>query len=275
MHGLGNDYVYVDCFQQRVENPSALAETISDRHFGVGSDGLILILPSDAADVRMRVFNSDGSEGRMCGNGVRCLAKYAFEHGLIKANPVRVQTASGVKTVWLDVGEGQKVLAATVDMGEPVLDGAGIGVRIAAARVLDYPVATSRGCLKATCVSMGNPHAVIYPDGADAASLETIGPELQRHELFPGGINVHLVQVSSPGDVTVRTWERGSGPTLACGTGAAAVCVAGVLTGRTGRAITARLPGGDLGVEWRQSDGRVYITGPAVEVFSGEWPGAA
>jgi len=244
---------------------------MSDRHFGVGSDGLILILPSRVADVRMRMFNADGSEGQMCGNGIRCVAKYAFEHGRSKANPMRIETAAGVKTVELVIDAAGRVTAATVDMGPPILDPAKIPVKVPQKQVIDVPIRTAQHAYPMTCVSMGNPHAVIFVPDAAAVPLEQVGPEIERHPLFPERVNVHFVQVRSPQEVTMRTWERGSGATLACGTGASAVCVAGALTGRTGRKITAHLPGGDLELHWRQDNDRVYMTGPAVEVFQGEW----
>jgi len=275
MHGLGNDYVYVDCFDQEVGDPPALAKIISDRHFGVGGDGLILVMPSRQADVRMQMFNADGSEGRMCGNGIRCVAKYAYEHKRAKANPMRIETAAGIKSLDLVLdGEG-KVASARVDMGEPILKPARIPVNIPQERVVEVPVRTSKHAFLMTCVSMGNPHAVIFvKDVNDETSvpLEEVGPELERHALFPERVNVHFVQVHSPEEVTMRTWERGSGITLACGTGASAACVAGVLIGKTHRVITAHLPGGDLSLEWRQDDNHVYMTGPAAEVFAGEWP---
>lgn len=272
MQGLGNDYVYVDCFARQVDDPAALAVRISDRHFGVGSDGLILILPSRSADVRMRMYNADGSESQMCGNGIRCVAKYAHDHGLTEANPMRVETAAGVKTIELQLDEAGKAVGATVDMGEPILDGAAIPVNIRRPKVVEEPIRAGGQSYSMTCVSMGNPHAVIYVDDVAAVPLEQVGPLLERHELFPQRVNVHFVQVHSGGEVTMRTWERGSGVTLACGTGASAVCVAGVLAGKTGRTITAHLPGGDLTLSWREDSNRVFMTGPAVEVFSGEWP---
>jgi diaminopimelate epimerase len=240
MHGIGNDYVYVDCFDESVPDPAATARAVSDRHFGIGGDGLILIMPSEIADVRMRMFNADGSEGQMCGNGVRCVAKYAFDHGRTSANPMRVETGAGIKTIDLVLDDAGKAVAATVDMGEPIL-------------------------------APGNPHAVIYVDAVAAVALSEIGPALENHELFPERMNVHFVQVVSEAEVTMVTWERGSGPTLACGTGASAVCVAGVLTGKTGRTLLAHLPGGDLELAWQESDNHVFMTGPAAEVFSGEW----
>ena len=272
MHGCGNDYVYVDCFQEEVADPAALAPAISDRHFGVGSDGLILIGPSDVADVGMRMFNADGSESPMCGNGVRCVAKYAWDHGRSRANPMRVQTLAGIKTIWLTL-QNALAVAATVDMGEPVLEPAKIPVDAPGPKVIDVPLVVDGRPWRMTCVSMGNPHAVMYVEDVSAVALETIGPKVERHKVFPQRVNAHWVQVHSASEVTMRTWERGSGITLACGTGASAVCVAGVLTGRTGRRIVVHLPGGDLELEWRQADGRVYMTGPATEVFSGDWPG--
>ncbi len=272
MHGLGNDYIYVDCFAEEVSDPAELAPRIADRHFGVGGDGLILIMPSDEADVRMRMFNADGSEAQMCGNGIRCLAKYAHDHGLSDANPLRVETAAGVKTIELTVDDAGKVAAATVDMGEPILTPADIPVNIPRERVINAPYSAGRRHFEMTCVSMGNPHAVMYVKDVADLELAVVGPAVENDPLFPERINAHFVQVHSPEEVTMRTWERGSGITLACGTGASAVCVAGVLTQQTGREIVAQLPGGDLRLEWREADNHVYMTGPAEEVFSGDWP---
>ncbi|HWE97483.1 MAG TPA: diaminopimelate epimerase [Tepidisphaeraceae bacterium] len=278
MHGIGNDYVYVDGFAQAVVDPAALARKVADRHFGIGGDGLILILPSDKADVRMRMFNADGSESEMCGNGVRCVAKYAFDHGLTASNPMKVETGRGVLTLDLETSRDRKVSRVTVNMGEPILALPEVPVDrdklVKGAREHEYrlSVAQASELLDATFVSMGNPHAVMYVPDVRAVDLEHIGPEVEHHKAFPRRINAHWVQVHSPSEVTMRTWERGSGITLACGTGACAVCVAGVLTGRTSRKILAHLPGGDLLLEWRESDNNVYMTGPAAEVFSGEWP---
>ncbi len=273
MQGIGNDYVYVDCFDQEVADPAALSMAISDRHFGVGGDGLILILPSSVGDVRMRMFNADGSESQMCGNGVRCVAKYAFDHGRSKANPMRVETLAGVRTIELKLGEDGKVRQATVDMGEPILDADKIPVNYPNRRIIDMPIRTSVLAMKMSCLSMGNPHAVMYVPDVKAVPLAKIGPEIENNPIFPQRINAHFVQVHDRSHVTMATWERGSGITLACGTGASAVCVAGVLTGKTDRHITAHLPGGDLQLEWRLEDNHVYMTGPAVEVFSGVWQG--
>jgi diaminopimelate epimerase len=272
MQGLGNDYVYVDAAKEQVDDPAALARAISDRHFGVGADGLILILPSEMADVRMRMFNADGSEGEMCGNGVRCVAKYAYDHRLAQKNPMRVETLAGIKKIELVVGRGGKVSAATVDMGEPALEADRVPVKIPQKRVIDAPIRARKYAYNMTCLSMGNPHAVIFVNDVAEVALEEVGPELEHNPLFPQRVNVHFVQVLSPEELTMRTWERGSGATLACGTGASAACVAGVLTGRTAREVTAHLPGGELKLEWREDDDHVYMTGPAVEVFKGQWP---
>jgi diaminopimelate epimerase len=293
MHGIGNDYIYVNAFVERVENAPALATAISNRHFGVGSDGLILIGPPDAgvdADVRMRMFNADGSESEMCGNGVRCVAKYAVDHGLSKRRPIRVQTGRGVLSIDYTLDAGGRVSTATVDMGEPILDPRKIPVDLprllAQSRIVDVPLwkyipggapggaSWMEDCgldARMTCLSMGNPHMVMFCARVAAAPLETLGSEFERQPIFPNRINVHFVEVISRGELTMRTWERGSGITLACGTGAAAVCVAGVLTGRSDRDVLIHLPGGDLNLRWDEESGHVFKTGPATEVFSGEW----
>ncbi|MFP4053871.1 MAG: diaminopimelate epimerase [Phycisphaerae bacterium] len=272
MHGAGNDYVYVNCFDQDAPDPAALAPRISDRHYGVGADGLILILPSEEGDVRMRMFNADASESEMCGNGVRCVAKYAYDHGLSRNNPLRVETGAGVKVIDLVVDESDKVTAARVDMGKPILVPRDIPVDLDDERAIDVPIEAAGQSFSMTCVGMGNPHAMIYVDDIRSVPLAEWGPVLESHPMFPNRMNVHFVQVHSPEEVTVLHWERGSGPTLACGTGASAVCVAGVLTGRSGRTVTAHLPGGDLVLEWPDDDASVFMTGAAVEVFGGEWP---
>ena len=273
MHGLGNDYVYVDCFTEKLDDPRQLAIAISDRHFGVGSDGLILVMPStEAADVRMRIFNADGSEAQMCGNGIRCVAKYAYDYGHTAANPMRVETAAGIKTIELKLGPDGKVVAATVDMGKPILEPEKIPVLIRQVRAVDVTIKTANRVFQMTCVSMGNPHAVFFVDDVASVPLAQLGPEIENHPVFPARVNAHFVQVHSPTEVTIRTWERGSGMTLACGTGASAVCVAGVQTHRTARKILAHLPGGDLKLEWRASDEHVMMTGPATVVFTGDWP---
>ncbi len=271
MHGLGNDYVYVDGWDHTVEDPAAIARFVSDRHFGIGSDGLILILPDGEADCRMRMFNADGSEAQMCGNGVRCVAKYAFDRGRSKANPMAVATGAGVKTIELTVGADGLVEAACVDMGTPILGGRQIPTTFDGERVINRPLSSAGTDWLVTCVSMGNPHAVVFVDDLADVDLAVVGPAFENHPAFPERINAHFVRVDGPGEVTMATWERGSGITLACGTGACAVCVAGVLTGKAEREVLAHLPGGDLTLDWREADDRVYMTGPATEVFTGEW----
>jgi diaminopimelate epimerase len=276
MQGIGNDYIYVNGFAETVADPARLARRISDRHFGVGADGLILILPSQQADVRMRMFNADGSEAEMCGNGIRCVAKYAFDHGLSRGNPMRVETASGILSLELRTQSG-KVTQATVNMGQPLLRLPDIPVDRESVTPMASPhqysfVVGPHTISQATFVSMGNPHVVTFVDDVNQIDVPTIGPLAEHFRAFPRRINAHWVQVKSPQEVNMRTWERGSGITLACGTGACAVCVAGSLTGRTERKILAHLPGGDLTLEWRENDNCVYMTGPAEEVFSGDWP---
>jgi diaminopimelate epimerase len=282
MQGAGNDYVYVDCVNQPPpRDPAGLSKLISDRHFGVGSDGLILIGPSERGDARMRMFNADGSEAEMCGNGIRCVAKYVWDHGIAHNNPLRIETGRGVLTLHLETKAG-KVERVTVDMGEPILEAKLIPTTLPGSRIVNHPglsfsgpAGWDTGCgldPRVTCVSMGNPHAVIYCSRVAAVPLEQVGPPLETDVAFPKRINVHFVEVRSGNEVTMRTWERGSGITLACGTGACAVAVAGVLSGRTARSIVAHLPGGDLQLTWNESDNHVQMTGPAVEVFSGDWP---
>lgn len=280
MHGIGNDYVYVNCFAESLPRDiPKLAMAVSDRHFGIGGDGLILICRSEVADARMRMFNADGSESEMCGNGVRCVAKYVHDHGIAKEDVLKIETGRGVLTLKLEVENG-KCRAICVDMGEPILEAEKIPTTLTGAKVVDQPLPSVGGDAwyaecgldpRMTCVSMGNPHVVVYCQDVSKVPLETVGPLLENSPLFPRRINVHFVQVHSPQEVTMRTWERGSGITLACGTGACAVCVAGVLTGRSGRTTTAHLPGGDLRLEWKELDNHVYMTGPATEVFSGEY----
>ena len=273
MQGCGNDYVYVDGFHHRVDDPSALAKAISDRRFGVGSDGLILILPSEKADVRMRMWNADGSESDMCGNGVRCVAKYAYEHGLAPKKPrLTAETGAGVLGLDLTV-RGDRVEAVTVDMGRPRLERAEIPMAGPPGRVVDEPIRAGDQTFRVTCLSMGNPHCVTYVERVADFPVSTYGPLLETHAAFPRRTNVEFVEVVSRGEVVQRTWERGAGETWACGSGASAVGVAGVLTGRTGRKVTVRLRGGDLEIEWSPEDrgGTVKKTGPAVTVFEGEW----
>jgi diaminopimelate epimerase len=284
MHGAGNDYVYVNAFAETLPSDlTELAVAISDRHTGVGGDGLIVICPSTVADARMRMFNADGSESEMCGNGVRCVAKYVYDHGIARKEELKIETGRGVLTLRLEVAEGRARMIR-VDMGEPILEGLKIPTTIDQPKVVDVPLPArltgeNRGWVdtaglieRMTCVSMGNPHVVLYCRDAARVPLEQVGPIIENATAyFPRRINVHFVEVHGESEVTMRTWERGSGITLACGTGACAVCVAGVLTGRTGRSILAHLPGGDLRLEWSADDNHVFMTGPAVEVFSGEY----
>lgn len=269
MHGIGNDYIYVDTRHEVVRDPAGVARLVSNRHTGIGSDGLILIGPSNRADARMEMYNAEGSRGEMCGNGIRCVAKYVVEHGIAKGPNLRIETDSGVKELECRVDQGQ-VVSVCVDMGPPVLDARAIPTTIESARVIDHPITIGGAEYGVTCVSMGNPHAVVFMQKLQRLDLAALGPLFEHASVFPRRINAHFVRVDSPTHVTVRTWERGSGATRACGTGACAVCVAGVLTGRTERAIKTALPGGELDIEWTSHD-RVFMTGPAVEVFSGEW----
>lgn len=272
MHGIGNDYVFVDCFEQSLPDaPEKLAPQIADRHFGVGGDGLILILPSDVADARMRIFNADGSEAEMCGNGVRCVAKYLYERGRARKNPLRVETGRGVLTLELEVEAG-RVRRVKVDMGEPILEAEKIPTTLPGNPVVEVPLHVGDGVsVRVTCVSMGNPHCVIFTEELSDDQVCRLGPLIEHHPVFPQRVNVEFVQVVSPTRVRARVWERGSGETLACGTGACAICVAGALTGRTKRTIQVELPGGELEIEW-SANGHVFMTGPATTVFKGEWP---
>jgi len=269
MHGAGNDYVYVNGFETKVADPAAMARAVSERRKGIGSDGVILIQPSDVAAVRMEMYNADGSRGEMCGNGIRCVGKYAYDHGLARENPLRVETDSGVKTLELEIAGG-KVAQVTVDMGEPILEPARIPARFEGPRAVDVPLEVDGETHRVTCVSMGNPHCVLFVPEIDSLDLETIGPRFEHHARFPKRVNTEFIQVVSRSELRMRVWERGSGETAACGTGACAVAVAGVLTGRTERRVLIHLVGGDLTIEWRERDGHVAMRGEAVEVFRGE-----
>jgi diaminopimelate epimerase len=277
MHGIGNDYVYVDCFRNPMpHDPPGLSRAVSDRHFGIGSDGLILICPSDKADARMRMYNADGSESEMCGNGIRCVAKYLYDHSLVRKPMLTVETGRGVLNLQLEIGGGA-VRQVRVDMGEPVLQASLIPISLPGdpargERLVNVPLAIDGRKLAITCVSMGNPHCVVFVDEITNEQVLIIGPQVEVHPEFPRRTNVEFVKVNRPEEVTLRVWERGSGETMACGTGACAVAVAGVLTGRTQRRVVAHLRGGDLHLEWSEADNHVYMTGPATEVFSGDWP---
>jgi diaminopimelate epimerase len=277
MQGAGNDYVYIDCFHESVPtNIPELARQMSDRHFGVGGDGLVLICPSERADAEMRMFNLDGSASEMCGNAIRCVAKYLYDHDICRNDPMTIESAGRIMTHELTVQAG-KVQQVRVDMGEPILTPADVPTTLRGAAVdapvIDAPLAIAGRMIAVTCVSMGNPHCVSFVGEATDDWVLGMGPQIETDPHFPNRTNVEFVEVLSRSELRQRTWERGCGETLACGTGASAVCVAGVLTGRTDRNVTIHLPGGDLQLEWNESDNRVYMTGPAVEVFRGEWLG--
>jgi len=272
MHGCGNDYIYMNCRERELPSPEALARRLSDRHFGIGSDGLILILPSERADYRMRMFNADGSEAEMCGNGIRCFAKYLYDRGLFQGDEVAVETGAGVLRVRV-YPEGGKARRARVNMGTPRLERPEVPMVGGPGRAVDQELAIEvpgegKVALRFTAVSMGNPHGVIYVDHVADCPVAVYGPLIEHHPLFPRRTNVEFVQVLASDEVRMRVWERGSGETLACGTGASAVAVAGVLTGRTQRRLKVHLLGGDLELEWAD-EGCVYLTGPAEEVFEG------
>ena len=264
MQGLGNDYVYVNCMEQMVEDAAETARRVSDRHFGIGSDGLILICPSDKADFEMRMYNADGSRGEMCGNGIRCVGKYVYDYGLTDKTSLSVETLGGIKHLFLEVEDG-KVSLVKVDM-EPEK----IPVTAEGSRVVDEPLQVDGKTFRMTCVSMGNPHAVIYVDDVQGMDLEKTGPSFENHERFPNRINTEFAHVLDRNTVEMRVWERGSGETLACGTGACAVAVASILNGYTEDQVTVRLLGGDLKIEWDREANKVYMTGPAEVVFDGE-----
>lgn len=276
MHGAGNDYIYVDCFAQPIPQSIAeLAQKLSDRRFGIGSDGLILICPSPNADAEMRMYNADGSYSEMCGNGIRCVAKYVYDHGIKRADTLRIESGGRVLSLGLQHLNGT-VDQVRVDMGEPVLIPANVPTTLRSAGdpnspVVNVPLTIAGRELRTTCVSMGNPHCVVFVEEASDELVLGVGPKIEVDPHFPKRVNVEFVEVISPTELRQRTWERGSGETFACGTGACAVCVAGVLTKRSGRKVTIHLRGGDLSIEWNESDNHVYMTGSAVEVFSGEW----
>ncbi|WP_428305379.1 diaminopimelate epimerase [Lacipirellula sp.] len=272
MHGAGNDYIYVDCFRQPTPaDPAALARAVSDRHFGVGADGLILICPVDGADAEMRMFNADGSYSEMCGNGIRCVAKFVHDHGIAVRDQLRITSAGKPFVLDLETRSG-KVERVRVDMGEPILTARDIPTTLAGDPPIDAPFEIAGRTLAVTCVSMGNPHCVTYVESATDELVLGVGPQIETDPRFPRRTNVEFIEVLNRETVRQRTWERGSGETLACGTGACAVCVAGVLTGRTERRITSKLLGGDLQLEWDEATNHVYMTGPAAEIFTGDWP---
>ncbi len=269
MHGCGNDYVYVNCFRESVENPGEVAKYVSDRHFGIGSDGLILICPSDIADFRMAMYNADGSEGEMCGNGIRCVAKYVYDYGLTDKTEISIETKAGIKYLSLTV-ENEKAVLVKVNMGAPILESARIPVISDKEQVVDEPVAVQGKEYRITCVSMGNPHAVTFVDDTASLPIEQIGPHFEYHEMFPERVNTEFVQLLSRQEINMRVWERGSGETLACGTGTCASVVACVLNGYTDERVKVHLLGGDLYIEYDRENEIVWMTGPAAVVFDGE-----
>ncbi|RXZ77028.1 diaminopimelate epimerase [Paenibacillaceae bacterium] len=269
MHGLGNDFIIVAGEQELPADVSSLAEKLCNRYFGIGADGLVYILPSERADFRMRIINSDGSEAEQCGNAIRCVAKYVFDNGMTQSEEITIETlGAGVQKVQLLVENG-RVATVRVDMGEPVLEGLQVPTTIDADVVVMHPIETGGREFSFTAVSMGNPHCVIYVDDAPQFDLQAWGPPLETHPLFPRKINVEFVTVTSRSHVDMRVWERGAGPTLACGTGACATVVSSVLNGFTDRIVTVSLKGGDLLIEWNESDNHVYMSGPAEVVYTG------
>lgn len=271
MQGIGNDYVYVDCFQETVNNPSAVAKFVSDRHFGIGSDGLILVKPSDVADCEMDMYNMDGSQGAMCGNGIRCVAKFAYDKGIVNKKNISVATKSGIKYLDLTVKNG-KVSSVKVNMGSPILNAKTIPVVSPREQVINEPLDVNGETYHITAVSMGNPHAIVYMDDVDGLDIAKIGPLFENHINFPDRINTEFVKVIDRHTLQMRVWERGSGETLACGTGACAVAVASTLNGLVDEdvPITVKLLGGDLEILWNRQENLVYMTGPATTVFEGE-----
>lgn len=270
MHGAGNDYIYINCFEETVKNPEKLAIKVSDRHFGIGSDGLILISPSDKADFKMNIYNADGSEGMMCGNGIRCVSKYVYDNGMTDKDEISVETRSGIKLIKMNVENG-KVISARVNMGEPILEAEKIPTKFDGENVIRQKLTIDKKEYEVTCVSMGNPHCIVYVDDVKDIDLEKIGPKFENNEMFPERINTEFVHVVSDTELDMRVWERGSGETLACGTGSCAVTVASVLCGYCKRntEIKINLLGGTLTDIWTDG-GDVYMTGPAATVCTGE-----
>lgn len=269
MHGCGNDYIYVNCMEKMIDDPEKVAIKVSDRHFGIGSDGLILICPSDVADFRMAMYNADGSEGMMCGNGVRCIAKYVYDYGLTDKDKISIETKSGIKYLDLTIEQG-KVVLVKVNMGAPILEPQKIPVLLGEKDCIDQTVTVDGADYQITCVSMGNPHAVTFVEDTATFPMEKIGPEFEHHKIFPDRVNTEFVQVLNRKEVNMRVWERGSGETLACGTGACATAVACVLNDRTDHEITVHLLGGDLFLNYDEENNTVWMTGPAAVVCDGE-----
>ena len=274
MQGIGNDYVYVNCLEESVENPASLARMVSDRHFGIGSDGLILIRPSVQADFFMEMFNADGTRSAMCGNGIRCVGKYVYDHDLTNKEEITVNTLAGVKRLSLHAVDGS-VQSVTVDMGAPVLDPTLIPVSVGASPVVAEPIEVAGQRFEMTCVSMGNPHAVVFVKDTAGFPVEEVGRPFEFHPAFPERVNAEFVQVLGRDEVNMRVWERGTGETLACGTGACATAVACALNGLTDDEVTVHLLGGDLRIRWDRERDRVFMTGPAATVFEGQMDVAA
>ncbi len=270
MQGCGNDYVYVNCFKETIENPSELSIKVSNRNFGIGSDGLILICPSEVADVRMEMYNADGSQSQMCGNGVRCVGKYSYDYGIVNKDVVTVETLAGIKTLQLEI-ENDKVVRVTVDMGAPIVEPSLVPVKAEGDAVIAKPIVVDGTEYEITCVSMGNPHAITFvEDTNNIGDIEVIGPKFENHEMFPERTNTEFIQVLSETEINMRVWERGSGETLACGTGACASVYACILNGKTKDEVTVHLLGGDLWIKYDRENGHIFMTGPAVVVFDGE-----
>ncbi|RGS80113.1 diaminopimelate epimerase [Coprococcus sp. AF21-14LB] len=269
MQGLGNDYVYVNCFKETVPNPPEIARFVSDRHFGIGSDGLIMINPSEKADFEMEMYNADGSRGEMCGNGIRCVGKFVYDYGLTDQTEIAVETLAGIKYLHLTVEDG-KAVEIRVDMGSPVLDADEVPVVSRNEQVVDEPIVVDGREYRMTAVSMGNPHTVVFVEDVKGLNLEKIGPKFEQHERFPQRVNTEFARVLDRRTVEMRVWERGSGETLACGTGACAVAVACILNELTEDEVTVKLLGGDLKIQWDREKNKVYMTGPAEIVFEGE-----
>lgn len=269
MQGIGNDYVYVNCLEEKVDHPEELAKLVSDRHFGIGSDGLILIKPSEVADFEMAMYNADGSRGEMCGNGIRCVAKYVYDRGLTDKTHISIETLAGIKYLELTVEKGQ-VSQVRVDMGEPELLAEKIPVISQQEKVIDVPITAGEKEYRMTCVSMGNPHCVVFMEDVEDLEIEKIGPLFENHKLFPKRINTEFVKVIDRKTLQMRVWERGSGETLACGTGACATAVAAMLNGFCEDEVQIHLLGGDLTIEWNKESNHVFMTGPAEIVFDGE-----
>ncbi|CCY13299.1 diaminopimelate epimerase [Eubacterium sp. CAG:146] len=269
MHGIGNDYVYVNCFEESVKNPAEVSKFVSDRHFGIGSDGLILISPSAIADFRMNIYNADGSQAEMCGNGIRCVAKYVYDYGLTDKTEISVETLAGIKYLRLQVENG-KVASVEVNMGAPILEPKEISVAVEESPVVNVPVEVKGKIYHMTCVSMGNPHAIIFMNNVKDLDIAAIGPYFENHTVFPKRTNTEFVEVLDRNTVNMRVWERGSDETLACGTGACATTVACILNDKTENEVTVHLLGGDLKIRWDREANQVYMTGPATVVFDGE-----